>query len=371
MPTLPLPALATTVSIDGGALPVTSLADVAAEWSNDIQASPTAPIRDAIQNGQLAMTLAYQSVSPNAAAQSDPLRATGEYLDEIGSYERNVHRQVGEQDPSYSARVNTVPSTVDPNDIIAAANGVLAPYTSVSCRYYEQSDALFLSNPATTTWSANLFALGDGGAGATPNYPDRRYSIIPNRRPMGAVLFNDMYGREFVLRTPDISTVDATVGALYQQAAVEVIATLATSFTQPAGFGSFGVYVSDSSKFFGGQLVSLPGVGIFQVVFVSPFSPNIALNVTETDIGGYATPGTVVPVGTPIVSTPVLPEYPPSSAGFFLGTSSDGVNAQNVSYLNDVPATSDQIFNAVIGAVEAIRGHSIRWALFADPNLTA
>ena len=370
MPTLPLPDLTNGVSIDAGELPVSSIDDIAATWSNDVQAPPVAPIRDAIQQGELAMMLAYQNVAPKAAAQCDPLRATGEYLDEVGD-DRSIQRQPGESDTEYSARVNAVPSTVSPNDIIAAANAVLAPYTSIPCRYYEQSDAWFLSNPNTTTWSAHLFSDSDGGPNAVPNYPDRRYSLIPNRRPPGAVLFGDMYGREFVLRTPDISSVDATVGALFQQAQV-VIATTTTAYVQPAFGADVSVYVSDASKFVVGQSVYLAGAGIYIVTSNdAPSSPLIGLQYTGTSILSVATVGATVNPGVTVLSNPAVPEQPVAGSGFFLGDPADGPSATNVSFINNILATSSQVYDATIGAVEAIRAHSIRWVLLADPNLTA
>lgn len=290
MPTLPLPPFHTGgIALDGGALAVGSVADVAAEWSQDLmQDVPVAPKRDAIQAGELNALLAYQRLARYAAAQSDPLRATDVYLDEIGG-EHSIFRAQGDTDVTYRQRIVAGFPTVDPVDIIAVANAALAPYTNISCRYAERSDGLFLSNPATTTWSAHLFHLAgapDGGAGATPNYPDRQYTLIPNRRPFGAMLFESEYGRIFVLRVPDISGIDNVVAALYQLG--------------------------------------------------SPAIP-------ETPVGG----------------------------GFFLGVTSDGVNAKNVTFLEPITATSAGIYQSVVDAVEAIRGHGIRWTMISDANLTA
>jgi len=123
-------------------LPVVTQDDVASEWSDDVfDASNPPPIVSAIQAGQTAMLLAYQRASAYAAAQSDPARATGEYEDECG-WEREVNRQANESDGNYRARLfhQTV---VDPVDIIAAANRVLAPFTATSCVYFEHSDCWF------------------------------------------------------------------------------------------------------------------------------------------------------------------------------------------------------------------------------------
>lgn len=126
--------------LDGGDLPVASIADVQNEFAGEIQDPPVAPLRDAIQGGIKATLEAYQNASSNAAAQNDPLRAEDAYLDEIGSYERDIHRQAGEGNGPYGTRVNAFENVVDPDDIIAAANAVLAPYTSVSAVYFEHLD---------------------------------------------------------------------------------------------------------------------------------------------------------------------------------------------------------------------------------------
>lgn len=284
MPKLPL-KLRGGVPLDCGELPVSSQDDVAAEWAAEIQDPETAPVRDAIQAGQTALALEYQRRARYAAAQSDSLRATGEYLAEIGGFERGIYPQPGEADPAYRARVNARPGVVDPNDIVAAANAILAPYTSIPCRYAERSDGLFV-NRGTSTWSSHVFKAGDGGPNATPNYPDRLYpsattaglKSLPNRRPPGAMPNGDTGGRWFLLRCPDIGALDSTVAAVFDGA-------------QPVQLG-----------------------------------------------------------------------------GFFVGA---GTSPSNASFLFNFASTVDAIYDAVIGAVEAIVGGSIRWSLIVDPALTA
>jgi hypothetical protein len=286
MPKLPLNLQAGGVHLDCGDLPVACLADVSAEWAAELQDPQVAPIRDAIQAGQTAMLLEYQRRARYAAAQSDPLRATGEYLAEIGGYERGIYPQPNDTDASYRVRINASRGVVDPNDVIAAANAVLAPYTSISCRYAERSDGLFL-NAGDATWSSHVFAQGDGGPNAIPNYPDRAYmgsvaaglKSMPNRRPPGAMPNGDSYGRWFLLRCPDIGAIDSTVAAIFD----------------------------------GAQIVQ--------------------------DVGG-----------------------------FFVGS---GTSARNASFLFDFASTVEDVYNAVIGAVDAIVGQSVRWTLIADPALTA
>lgn len=292
MPNLPLPPLPGGVPIDCGPLPVADEDDVSAQWSPEINESQSAPVRDAIKGGQLALALEYQKRARYAAAQSDPLRATGEYEDEIFGYERGIQRQKGESHDAYRARGLSFEGTVDPNDIIAAANAVLAPYTSISCRYAEQSDGWFLSDTATTDhggtriWSSHLFDA-PGNAANVPSYPDRAYAndpstltSIPNRRPPGAMPNFDTQGRWFLLRCPDISPVDATTVPVYA----------------------------------GDQVAS-------------------------------------------------------NTSGFFIGAGTAGT--ANISCLFDFSSTSDDVYRAVIGAVNRLVGHSMRWSLVVDKNLSA
>lgn len=298
MPQLPLPPLLDGVPIDAGDIPVGSVEDVENEWSADVMGPEVAPVRDAIIAGQTAMLLQYQAQSRYAAAQSDVLRATGEYLDEIGG-ERSVFRQPSEVgaagDVTYRARILTRPSVVDPLDVIAAANAILAPYTAISCRYAERSDGVFLASSTASTWSSHLFQTGPSpqqtsdapGPHEVPNYPDRLYpdatatglQSIANRRPPGAMLNEDSYGRWFLLRAPDISLVDTTVAALETAA-------------------------------------------------------------------------------------------PADGSGFWLGSGTTTTD-QNATYLFSFVSTVDQVYAALVGAVEAIRGHSMRWTLTVDPYLTA
>jgi hypothetical protein len=308
--------------IDGADVPVASVDDVVAVWDDCIQEVATAPVRDAIQAGQAAMMIAYQEAASYAAAQSDPLRATGEYLDEIGGEERGIFRVKGELDLSYSARVNATPSVADPADVISAINAILAQYTTILARYLERSDCMFLGGglaPSTgihfvpdsalgltsqsaacptgavgcvmadipsgapaTSWSTHLYAAD--GPNAPPNYPDRRYDTILNRRPGGARLFDDPFGRYFEIRVPDLAAIDATVSGLF------------------AGDSP------DDGFFLSGPVPGGPG----------PF--------TDAQLSG--------------------------------------------SFLWSFDATSLDIYEAIVNAVESIRGHSIRWLLLVDPKLT-
>src|ERR1019366_5944122 len=229
MPTLPL-TLDDGVPIDGGDLPAASAADVAAEWAFELQQPTTAPIRDAIQAGETAMLQEYERRSQYAAGQSDRLRATSEYLDEIGN-ENGIDRQDGETDVAYMARVNGIQSVTDPNDIIAAVNAILAPFTAVQARYLERSDGCFVGD-GTTTWSSHAFRGTQATpydlptpitTNNTPNYPDRLYGsstpaglkAIANRMPGRARVFNGLDGRYFEIRIPDLAPLDQSVPSAF------------------------------------------------------------------------------------------------------------------------------------------------------------
>jgi hypothetical protein len=131
---------------DTRTLPVASRADVVAEWSPDVMGQDAAPVRDAIIDGETAMLLAYQNFAAAAAAQSDPLAATDEYLELIAGDEFATYKQPGETDGSLRTRMLAARATVSPAAIVAAANAILAPYTAVSAKYFEHLDAWCVRN---------------------------------------------------------------------------------------------------------------------------------------------------------------------------------------------------------------------------------
>ena len=230
-----------------------------------------APIRDAIIAGEQAMMLEYQRRSRVAAAQSDVLRATDEYADELLD-ERQFFRQATESTVDYRARALARAGTVDPNDIIAAANAILAPFTSISCRYEERSDGMFLTKNVggLTPWSCHLFKSQDLTTPATdPNYPDRNYPIVPLRRPRGARPNGDIFGRWFLLRCPDVSSFDTTVLALNKEAPADGSGFFLTKGDGIAGGAPFGGFLfefaSSSSDLYNaiiGSVTALIGEGI-------------------------------------------------------------------------------------------------------------
>jgi hypothetical protein len=260
---------------------VSSSADVAAEWSEDMMGSEVAPVRDAIIAGETAALLKYQRTSRYAAAQSDRLRATGEYLDEIG-WENGINRQDGETgaagDTTYRARINAIPSVVDPNDIILAANAVLSPYTTISCRYAERSDGLFLTT-GDAVWVCPTFV--EVGT-SNPHYPDRLYpdatpaglTSVVNRRPPPCMLNGDSYGRWFLLRAPDVGLVDSTVAGSYAGDTTDPTEGLFISSGTSANNSTFLFNFTSTVDQIYGALVSsveaIRGHGIRWTLFVDP-----------------------------------------------------------------------------------------------------
>ncbi|WP_438029032.1 hypothetical protein [Sorangium sp. So ce233] len=171
-------------------------------------------MRDALVEAETAMFLAYQERADYAAAQSDPMRATGVYLAGHAS-DRGIYQQEGEGDEELRDRVFTVPDVVSPHAILGATNAILAPYTDKEAKLFESvTDRLFLGD-GTTEWHS---FLTDGTADLDPQYQDRRYELRDGAGPGGAWVFDDADGRYFVLRVPDISGITDALGYAYSGA---------------------------------------------------------------------------------------------------------------------------------------------------------
>ena len=401
MPKLPLPPLSLGIPLDCGDFVVASSSDVSAVWSWDLMQAPTAPIRDAIIAGQFATAFALLKASRRAAAQNDPLRATGPALDDIGG-ERGIYRQIGEPDDppnavlygppavAYRQRVNAEPNVVDPNDVIAAANNVLAPYTSISCRYAEQSDGFFLDDGSSTVFSSHVFQelptplvpnlTPPNDVMTVPNYPDRLYSSatpagllsIPNRRPPGAMLNGDTYARWFLLSLPDISAVDSDVAA---------VAAHANDSPGPSGSGASVSFTAGVCTLTGAANLNASMVGR-PIIISNSTSPG---NDVQAVVASYVSPSSCTyanPGGATDSSGAVDWAIGGASAvddgvGLYAGgsASQEGVSEAvwltdvNATYLFSFASTVDRIYASVVAAVEAIRMHSMRWSAVVDPGL--
>lgn len=232
MPTLPLPPSA---SVGGGDLVVATSADVLAVLPAFVTESDSAPVRDGIAAGIREMLLEAQRRGEYASAQSTVLRATGIYLDGLGE-DRDTPREQNELDPNYRARILLTPDLVTPNAILAAANAILAPFSAIQARYYEEIDQWYVHD-ATGAW--DCFVYDKAGPYRTPTYPDRLYVddaaandgfTVPGRRPRGAVVFDDEHGRLFWLLVPDVSPIDVN------EAYVSAAALDANGNLTPDGF---------------------------------------------------------------------------------------------------------------------------------------
>lgn len=396
--------------------------DVAAEWAQDLQQVTGHPVLQAIQAGEAAMFEEYQRQSRYAACQSDPLRATDEYLQGIGADEYACFQQPLEPQETYRSRIFRGPAVVDPNDVVAVANAALAPYTAISCRYAERSDGWFFPNvqldvwqanhaylfgaviaaagfyqrqtqlsgtsggsapafstapgttvndsgatwlcvgPATTSspWSSHVFLASDGGGpNMVPNYPDRRYpgatlpagtTALPNRRPPGAMVSSEPYGRWFLLRAPDISSVDSTIASVYPNVLDTWQGTTPYLFGAKIAPGNGLVYRQT-------QLSGTSGGG-------SPVFPTV--------VGQSVNDGTVTWTCLgPVQAVPVTTD---GTTGFFVGRTSDGVtgnNPLNTTYIFAITSTVSDIYAALVGSVDAMLGQGTRWSLLVDPSLTS
>lgn len=203
MPTLPVDG---SFLPSGGDLPVASTADVLAAYPARVRDVETAPVRDAIVEAQTELFQAYQGAADYAAAQSDPTRATGVYLDGFTG-DVGIYRQDEEEDEALRARLFAPPSIVSPDAIKAAVDAILAGYTAKRCYLYESiADRTYVNARADTAWK---LYVGSRGQTMSPDYPDRRYALRERSEPGGPIVFNrTATGRYFILRVPNLDAFD-------------------------------------------------------------------------------------------------------------------------------------------------------------------
>jgi hypothetical protein len=159
-------------------------------------------VRDALAAALVEILARYRQLSAYAAAQCDITRATGIYLESLCA-ERGVYKQDGESDDALRARGLTTPDLVTPEAILAAANTILALYTTVRAQYAESALDRWFVHDGTASWHSFV--------GAQPQYFARLYPadaaanggfVRPNSEIGGAWAFADQVGRFFVLRVP-------------------------------------------------------------------------------------------------------------------------------------------------------------------------
>jgi hypothetical protein len=251
--------------------------DVLAVLPAFVRRSDSAPVRDALASALVHILRRYRQLSAYAAKQCDITRATGIYLESLCS-EHGVYKQPGESDDQLRARALTTPDLVTPAAILAAANTILALYTSARALYAESIlDRWFVSD-GTASWHSFI--------GAQPQYFARLYPadaaanggfVRPSSEIGGAWAFSDQVGRFFVLRVPVLTGL------------ASAHAFVAADLNAPADAR---VFVGDGSS--------------------------------------------------------------KASAGMFVYES---------------PSTALAAYQAIVNAISRIKGHSVRWALYADPKL--
>ncbi len=178
-------------------LVVDSAADILIEFPAPQKNPEVAPVRDAIAAAFAEGFIEYQDVSERAAGESDPLRATGNYL-RGHAEERQIVPVIGESEPSIRSRLFASPLIVTPDAIVATINEVISP---LECKISELDlDGWFIH-------ASGDGAVWDSFVGAEPNYPDRYYDEMPELRVGGCVPSNNL-PRSFHVRIPALQAQD-------------------------------------------------------------------------------------------------------------------------------------------------------------------
>ncbi len=222
-------------------------ADVLAVLPAFVRRSDSAPVRDALASALVHILPRYRKLSGYAAQQCDITRATGIYLESLCA-ERGVFKQTGETDDQLRARALTAPDLVTPAAILAAANTILALYTSGRAQYAESILDRWFVHDGSAGWHSFV--------GAQPQYLARLYPadaiangglVRPSSELGGAWAFSDQVGRFFVLRVPvltGLAQAHAFVAA--DQAAPEDARSFVGDGSTKASAGMF-VYASPST----------------------------------------------------------------------------------------------------------------------------
>ena len=199
MPNLPLPTGESNLT--GGDVPVSSEEDVLAEFPRKIRTASVAPVRDGIVAGFTEGFKAYQNIAARAAAQCDPMRATGDCLKSFAE-ERQVIPGRNESEESVRARLFLAPQCVTPEAIRSGVNKLLESYTDKQCTVSELDLDGWFVHDGTAVW--------DSFIGADPEYPDRYYEDLPYRKPGGAVP-SWRYPRSFLMRIPPLEANNSNI----------------------------------------------------------------------------------------------------------------------------------------------------------------
>jgi hypothetical protein len=268
-----------------GPLAITSPDDVRKQMPDWMVRALDQPVTDALVEGLYQLVLAYQHEASYAAAQSDILRATDQYLDGLGQ-DRGYERAEGEKNEDFRSRVLNIPDLATGWAIRLVVNGILAAYTTSEAQVFDATlDRWFVAvSSPTAIWRSFL--------NRNPEYPDRLYeqdeaengAAIPNNEPKRPRLFSDALGRQFMVIVPDLAGLHDDPACIY----------------------------SSALQGGGGEDARLGGIAMH------------------------------LGAGTGSVA-----------AAFLVGST----------------ATAETVYQAIVNAVERIRGHSVRWILMTDPSL--
>ena len=385
MPTFPfiLP-----VSAEAGSLPAETLDDINSHLPAELKINDPAPVRDSLFSSLLACLQQYQLLSAYAAAQSNPVYATGEYLEGLAQ-DRTVLKAPGESDLSLSGRLFAPVACVTPQAIIGAANTILAnaAASNIGCEYLESAlDRIFVfdgTQPAT---------LHSFIGPVSPQYTDRFYkddaalnggSYVPGRAPGGAWCFSDEYGRMLVLRSPVLVATNSEHQFTFDSWQDVTHAygsgpSITISGTPPLNTPTTIVLfcVGTGSETVASFQFSVNNV-LLGVIWANAATP-VALGATGYSATFAAGTYTALsdlykitlstPNPNPDQSWGGGPFADPRKLGSFIG---DGtVSGPYVTFTYQNTATDLVLYQTICDTVNAIKGHSIRFEFLADPNLT-
>jgi hypothetical protein len=179
-----------------------SHADVLAVLPAFVRRSDSAPVRDALASALVHILRRYRQLSGYAAAQCDITRATGIYLESLCA-EHGVYKQASEGDDQLRARALTTPDLVTPAAVLAAANTVLALYTSARAQYAESILDRWFVHDGTAGWHSFVGAQAQYFARLYPADAAANGGFVrPSSELGGAWAFSDTVGRFFILRVP-------------------------------------------------------------------------------------------------------------------------------------------------------------------------
>jgi len=197
-----------SVPIDGGIPPVVDVADLSGFAPAEFRRGDS-PVWDALLSAAVSAHQAAHAASTAAIGQTDPTRATGEFLGQAAE-DRGLAARQGETSSQLRERMFSSSWAVSRTAIVDRVNQLLGRFTPIQAQVFEsiQDRAFLRASTGVQSWQSFL--------GRNPSYPDRRYDDGPapqrrNSMPGGLRLFSGTVGRLFVVRVPDLSAMDTDV----------------------------------------------------------------------------------------------------------------------------------------------------------------